>query len=561
MKRRSRAGGKPIKALPGKALKLKPRKASKAVTRHGGTSADQKESARLTRELTEAQEQQAAAADVLKVVSRSKFDLQMVLNTLVESAARLCDSNRAWIVRRDGEVYRLAASYGHSKEEDDQVSRYIPAYVESPGHGSVVARTILEGQPVQIEDVLADPEYTLLDLQKIANYRTALGIPLLREGGPIGVLAMTRSEQRPFTHKQIALLTTFADQAVIAIENTRLLSELRESLQQQTATADVLKVISRSTFDLPAVLNTLVESAARLCEADIASILRQDGDYCHLAANYRMPKALVDLANTQTFAPGRGGVVGRVLLEGKSVQIPDVLADREYTFQDNAHLGGFRTILGLPLLREGIPIGMLNLCRTIVQPFSEKQIELLETFADQAVMAIENARLFEAEQQRSRELSEVGLLREADSARISNSFKARCEVDAVAHQVAIALFHYVPEMDADPKLDPAIGRQASIALDHAVLYLDGAAHRIDDTSKLDDASVAGALHHATVMSGNGGGDQVAPECPQASERTFFVAAREAAEADHVGGEKGSEFPGLRHGSPSTAGESSTAHRS
>ena len=195
-------------------------------------------------------------------------------------------------------------------------------------------------------------------------------------------------------------------QTATADENTRLLNELRESLQQQTATADVLEVISRSTFDLQAVLNTLVESAARLCEADTGAILRQHGDYCHLAANYRMPKALVDLANTQTFAPGRGGLVSRVLLEGKSVQVPDVLTDPEYTFHENARLGGYCTILGVPLLREGIPIGMLNLFRAIVRPFTEKQIELLETFADQAVIAIENTRLFEAEQQRTRELSE-----------------------------------------------------------------------------------------------------------------------------------------------------------
>ena len=182
----------------------------------------------------------------------------------------------------------------------------------------------------------------------------------------------SRSSSAAGEETTVARLTRERDEALqqqqaTADENARLLNELRESLQQQTATADVLEVVSRSTFDLPAVLNTLVESAARLCQADIASILRQHGDYCHLAANYRMPKALVDLANTQTFAPGRGGLVSRVLLEGKSVQIPDVLTDPEYTFHENARLGGYRTILGVPLLREGIPIGMLNLFRAIVR--------------------------------------------------------------------------------------------------------------------------------------------------------------------------------------------------
>jgi two-component system, NtrC family, sensor kinase len=227
------------------------------------------------------------------------------------------------------------------------------------------------------------------------------------------VLVLMRSAPQSFTAKQIEVLTTFADQAVIAIENTRLFEaeqqrtrELTESLQQQTATADVLKVISRSTFDLPAVLKTLVESAAGLCQADMASILRQHGDHCRMAAHYRLPTALMELADTQTFAPGRGGVIGRVLMERRSVQIQDVLADPEYCFQENARLGGYRTILGVPLLREGTPIGMVNLMRTDVRPFTEKHIELLETFADQAVIAIENARLFEAEQQRTRELTE-----------------------------------------------------------------------------------------------------------------------------------------------------------
>jgi two-component system, NtrC family, sensor kinase len=368
-----------------------------------------------TEDLRESLQQQTATADVLKVISRSTFDLQTVLQILVESAARLCEAELANIWRPKGTSYHLAASFGvsgKSREQSENV-RYLGSIGLVPGRGSIVGRALLERKTVQIPDAQSDPEYELSEVVRIGDYRTQLAVPLLREGVPIGVIVLIRCTVQPFTDKQIELVTTFADQAVIAIENVRLFDEvqartedLRESLQQQTATADVLKVISRSTFDLPAVLQTLVESAARLCDAEKTNITREKDGALYRAEAYGFSSDFQEYVKDIPIEADRGSASGRALLEGRVVHIPDVKSDPEYTLTEGQRLGGYRTVLAIPMLREGVPIGVMNLARSEMRPFSDKQIELATTFADQAVIAIKNVLLFDEVQARTRELSQ-----------------------------------------------------------------------------------------------------------------------------------------------------------
>jgi two-component system, NtrC family, sensor kinase len=268
------------------------------------------ENTRLLNELRESLQQQTATADVLKVISRSTFDLQTVLDVLVKSAAQLCDAETAFIFQREGDVLSLAANYGFSREFEE-FTRQHPV---QPGRGTLVGRAISDGRTVHVADVLADPEFTAREYQSGGGFRTLLAIPLKRDGGAIGVFSLSRPVVKPFTDREIELVETFADQAVIAIENVRLLSELRESLRRQTATAEVLKVISRSTFDLQAVLQTLVESAARLCDADHAIITRQKDGVFYRAESYGFSPEFMEFVRDIPVKAESGTLIGRTLL-------------------------------------------------------------------------------------------------------------------------------------------------------------------------------------------------------------------------------------------------------
>jgi two-component system NtrC family sensor kinase len=368
------------------------------------------ENARLFKETKEALEGQTATAEILKVIASSPADVQPVFNAIAERARLLCGARVGSTTRFDGELLHLVGYHGASPEGEAAMRAAFPM---KPGRGSVNARTILAKAPVQIVDVDLDPEYRVTDAAQRSGFRSGLGVPLLFEGRAIGSIFVGRAEPGAFPERLIALLQTFADQAVIAIQNVKLFEEvqaktrdLEESLEQQTATADVLKVISRSAFDLDTVLATLISTAARLCNAGQAQIFRRDGDvYRSAAMTLNVDPRYRQHEETSEIRIGRGTLIGRVALSKQTAMITDAWSDPEYEEKDAARMGNLRAMLGVPLLRDGEPIGAFGLARTEPGAFTEREVELVTGFADQAVIAVENARLFNEVQARTKELA------------------------------------------------------------------------------------------------------------------------------------------------------------
>jgi GAF domain-containing protein len=359
-----------------------------------------------TSDLSESLQQQTATADVLKVISRSAFDLQAVLDTLVESATRLCEADMAAITRQKDDVYYRAGSFGFPQDFADY-AKDIPV---QPERGTITGRTLLEGRIIHVDDVLADPEYHF-DGQKLSgDPRTFLGVPLLREGKPVGVIVLARRAVKPFSAKQIQLVTTFADQAVIAIENTRLFNETTEALERQTATADVLNVISRSAGDLAPVFDAMLGKAMQLCSANFGVLNTFDGTFFHTAATHGLPTAYDEFRRSQPLNYGPATAPARLLSGAPFVEVVDLVDSEAYRSGEPnrralVDLGGARSLLAVPLLKEDRVVGNLMIFRQEQRSFSEKQITLMQQFAAQAVIAIENTRLLQELRQSTLDLT------------------------------------------------------------------------------------------------------------------------------------------------------------
>jgi two-component system, NtrC family, sensor kinase len=433
MRRRSKSAG-------GSKTRLRRRAAQKrpygSTTRRRGISRvfrRETEIQPLTGELNTVAEQQRATTEVLKLISSSFGDPQPVFASILASAVRICDADNGVISRWDGNALHLVATHNMPQAfiELREQSPYRPLRHSPSG------RMLATGMLVHIADLAADPAYLEGDAPPVAaveigGIRTMLAVPLLKDSELMGSLSIGRKEVRPFADEQIEIVQNFATQAIVAIQNAQLLHELRQTLQEQSAAADVLKIISRSAFNLQAVLDTVVELAARLCDADLAAVYANPG-YFRAFATYGFPTSHREVASNVVFEPGRGTIVGRVALEAKPVQVADVLGDPEYTLHEAQQRVGYRTVLAVPLLRESHPIGAISLMRVTVRPFTDKQIELAQNFADQAVIAIENTRLIAELRQRTEELgrSLADLQRERDNKLMNLEAMAA----SIAHEV------------------------------------------------------------------------------------------------------------------------------
>ena len=413
MSRPSRTGGKKSEAKARNASPSKGRKATKTKPRIA-PSANRVKRRSLSgpgKDLKEAREQQAATAEILKVIASSPSDVQPVFEAIASSANRLIGGFSTAVMRYDGDAVHLAAFTPTDEAGDEALKAFFPRSLDED---ALHFQALRNGRVVQIPDTETYPQTSRREMARKRGFRSQLLVPLMSHGAAIGHISVTRAQTGSFADHHVQLLHTFADQAVIAIENTRLFDEIQaktadlsESLQQQTATADVLKVISRSTFDLQTVLQTLVESAARLCDADKSQITRQKNGGFYRAEAYGFSAVFMDYVRNIPIKPERGSGFGRALLERRAVHIPDVKADPEYTLVEGQRLGDYRTVLVVPMLREGVPTGVMSLTRSEVRPFTDKQIELATTFADQAAIAIENVRLFDEVQAKTRDLTEA----------------------------------------------------------------------------------------------------------------------------------------------------------
>jgi signal transduction histidine kinase len=359
---------------------------------------------RLTRELDKIAEQQRATAEVLKLISRPSSDPQSVFANILANAVRICDANCGAINRLDGDGLHLVATHNVPQAFVELRKRLAYGPLEHSPTGRMLATRSL----VHIADLATDRAYlernpATVATVEVVGVRTILVVPLWKDTEMIGSFFVGRNEVRPFVDKQIEIVQNFAAQAVVAIQNAQLLHELRETLRQQSAAADVLKIISRSAFNLQGILDTVVELAAKLCGADLAALL-SNPTYSRAFAIYGVPASQSEVVSKFVLKPDRGTVVGRVALEAKPVQVTDVLADPEYTLHETQERLGYRTLLGVPLLRDGHPIGVLSLMRLTVRPFTDKQVEIVQNFADQAVIAIENTRLIAELRQRTDQL-------------------------------------------------------------------------------------------------------------------------------------------------------------